>query len=102
MPRTKKSEVTNAVEAAVETAEKAVEKAAKTVRKKTEKTEAVILQFAGNESNLSTLIEQAKQAYVEAGHRTSSIKDLKVYVKPEEGKAYYVINEDITGELVLF
>ncbi len=100
MPRARKvQEAETVVEAAVEKVEKAV-KAAKP--KKTVKTEEVILQFAGNECSINSLTDQAKQAYVAAGHRTTSIKDLKVYVKPEEGKAYYVINDDVTGELNLY
>ena len=41
----------------------------------------------------------AKAAYVAEGHRASSIKKLAVYIKPEERKAYYVINEKDTGSI---
>ena len=27
------------------------------------------------------------------------LKDIKIYIKPEENKAYYVINGDITGSV---
>ena len=29
------------------------------------------------------------------------IKNLDIYVKPEEGKAYYVVNNDVTGSFDL-
>ena len=29
------------------------------------------------------------------------MKDVKIYLKPEESKAYYVINGDTTGEVNL-
>lgn len=33
--------------------------------------------------------------------KISELVDLKVYVKPEEGKAHYVINGEITGSIEL-
>lgn len=35
------------------------------------------------------------------GHRASSIKTLDLYVKPEDGAAYYVINGKETGKIEL-
>lgn len=40
-------------------------------------------------------------AYVAEGHRASAIKKLTIYLKPEERKAYYVINEKATGDIDL-
>lgn len=50
------------------------------------------MQFGGEEWKVADLSERAKAAYLAQGHRASGIKKLSVYVKPEEGKAYYVIN----------
>ena len=47
------------------------------------------------------LMERAKAAYAAEGHRISSIKSLSLYVKPEERKAYYVVNEKTTGSIDL-
>ena len=63
--------------------------------------EDVILQFGGQEWNTAELLEQAKTAYVAEGHRMSSIKTIRLYVKPEEQKAYYVINDKATGSIEL-
>ena len=33
------------------------------------------------------------------GKKEKDLKDIKIYIKPEENKAYYVINGDITGSV---
>ncbi|MGI6106439.1 MAG: DUF6465 family protein [Lachnospiraceae bacterium] len=90
--------------AAAAATEKTVEKTVKAPARKpaVKKTESVILQFAGKEAVLNNLTAQAKDAFVAAGHKAAEAKDIKVYVKPEEGKAYYVVNGDFGGELNLF
>ena len=61
----------------------------------------MILQFGGQEWNTAELVERAKAAYAAEGHRMSSIKTIRLYVKPEEQKAYYVINDKATGSIEL-
>lgn len=56
--------------------------------------EAVYLQYAGRELEISDIVEKAKNAY---GGR--SIKEIRVYVKPEENMAYYVVNGKETGSV---
>lgn len=96
--------------AAVETAAPAVETAApkKTAAKKTaakkpavEKVEEIYLQAGGCEWNVSDCKERAVAAFVAEGHRASSVKKLVMYLKPEEGKAYYVINDSENGSIDL-
>lgn len=69
--------------------------------KKVEKvvTESIILQSAGVEWNVGSVKEKVIAAYVAEGHRRGRISDLTVYLKPEERKAYYVINGKITGSI---
>lgn len=50
------------------------------------------LQFGDKALNEEQLVSLAKEAYGK-----KDIKNLDIYVKPEEGKAYYVVNNDITG-----
>ena len=64
-----------------------------------QKVEEVYLQFGADEWRMADLMDQAKAAYVAEGHRASGIKKLALYVKPEERKAYYVINEKATGSI---
>lgn len=78
----------------------------KTAAKKPAKKEAVapqiVVQYDGNESTVDAIVEKVTSEYVSEGHRASSIKDLKVYLKPEDGLAYYVINEKVAGSVSLF
>ena len=79
--------------AAKTTAKKATKKAAAKKTAKAEKKELVpevFVQFDGNEDVVANVIERAKEAFTADGHRASSIKSLKVYLKPEEYAAYYV------------
>ena len=78
-------------------------KVEKAPAKKTAAKKAVItIQFAGNEVSVADVEKKVKAQYVAEGNKVSSISSLNVYVKPEEGSAYYVINGDITGRVDLF
>lgn len=88
---------------AVAEIKKAVEK---TATKKAVKKEAVapqiVVQYDGSEATVDAIVEKITAEYVSEGHRASSIKDLRVYLKPEDGLAYYVINEKVAGSVSLF
>jgi hypothetical protein len=80
---------------------KTVKKAA--AKKKEEAKTDVIVQLWDKEFNLSALEDKVKAQFVADGHRAGCIKNLNIYAKPEEGKAYYVINDGkFTGEVYLF
>ena len=101
----KKAEETTVKAAAKTTAKKATKKAAAKKTAKAEKKELVpevFVQFDGNEDVVANVIERAKEAFTADGHRASSIKSLKVYLKPEEYAAYYVINDTYAGKVNLF
>jgi len=66
---------------------------------KKEKSQNVYIQFAGKEILTADILQQVKQAWIQEGHRVSSVKSLDVYVKPEESAAYYVINGKETGKV---
>ena len=74
---------------------------AKAVKAAGAKSEEVYVQFGGGEWKTSDLVQKVKAAYVAEGHRESGIRQLAVYVKPEEGRAYYVINEKAAGSVEL-
>lgn len=69
--------------------------------KKDEKTmiESIILQSAGIAWDVNEVKEQVIAAYVAEGHRRGRISKLEIYLKPEERKAYYVINEKTSGNI---
>ena len=55
-------------------------------------------EFGTNQYNITDVIERAKADY-RATHKVG-VQSCKVYVKPEEGMAYYVINK-VSGKLEL-
>ena len=70
--------------------------------KKEEAVTEIYVQYGPGESSVATVVEKIKAEYVEQGHRASSIKSLKVYLKPEDRSAYYVINDKVAGRVDLF
>ena len=64
--------------------------------------EGIAVQFNGQETVVDAVVAKAKAAYEADGHRASSIKELQVYLKPEESAAYYVINKKYAGRVDLF
>ena len=82
-----------------ETAAVAETKAKKTTVKKTKE---VYLQWYGKEVTVSSITARIEEMWKKQMKRKlSEMVDLKVYVKPEEGKAHYVINGEITGSIDL-
>ena len=82
------------------------EKAAKAKARAEEKAKAnnlkpeVFVQFQEGETSIDALIEAAKADFHAAKKRTL-ITAMKLYVKPEEHAAYYVINESYEGKVPL-
>lgn len=70
-------------------------------KKPVEKVEEVYVQFHDLEITTKEIVDKAKQIYIAEGHRESSIKSLRLYIKPGEHMAYYVINEKMTGSIEL-
>ena len=96
MARLKKSTPVKAATAAAETTkEKIVKKPA------AKKTEEIYLQAGGMEWNVSGCKERVIAAFTADGRKSSSVKKLVMYLKPEEGKAYYVINDSENGSISL-
>lgn len=62
----------------------------------------VYLQYCGEEADQNAIIEKIKEQYVSEGHRVGNIKSLKLYLKPEDRAAYYVINDRYAGKVDLF
>ena len=101
MARPKKSAPAKApVSAAAEVVE-AVKETVATKKAAVQKVEEVYLQAGGCEWNVSDCKERAVAAFVADGHKASSVKKLVICLKPEEGKAYYVINDSENGSVEL-
>lgn len=85
--------------AARKTAAKASDNKAKTTTVRTKKVkETLYIQYDGKELEVSQIMDQAKAAYE---GKADSIKDIKVYVKPEENTAYIVVNGEEAGSVQL-
>lgn len=71
-------------------------------RKRAAKVEqAVYVQYGDGEWNMAALVEAAKSDYAAQGHDPAQVKKLSLYVKPQDGRAYYVINDADTGSVTL-
>ena len=99
----KKEAVKKTAPAKKEPAKKApAKKATPAKAAKAEIKTALYVQFAGNEVTEADIIDKVKAAYVAEGHKESAIKEINLYVKPEEYAVYYVINDKAIGKVNLF
>ena len=85
-PKTEKAAKTTKTTKAAKTAPKT---AAKTAKKPAAEP-VVIIEYADKNVNIDTVVNDCKAHYKSLGHNTP--KNLAVYVKPEEGVAYYTVN----------
>lgn len=60
----------------------------------------LVLQYQGSETDLNALVEAAKAEF-RSTHKRTLVTALKIYVKPEDQTAYYVINETFEGKIPL-
>ena len=70
-------------------------KAAKTTKKEVK----IAVQFADKSYTSEDLANIANDVWVyDHNKKASELKDVQLYVKPEESKVYYVFNDEITGD----
>jgi len=62
----------------------------------------MVLQFDGQEFDLGAVEANVKKDWKDAGRKLTEIESLDIYVKPQEGKAYYVVNKEVEGKVDLF
>lgn len=73
----------------------------KTPAKKTtapKKTAQVVIEFAGNQYIAKEIVAKCEADY--KANNKDAVKTIEVYVKPEEGVAYYVVNGNANGDKV--
>ena len=58
----------------------------------------IVVQYQGGDIDMATLVEAVKADFHKEKKRTL-ITELKLYVKPEEHMAYYVINGSYEGKI---
>lgn len=100
-----KKDTTKAIEtraAVLQESEPAAEEKKTTTAAKTAVKCEMYLQFAGKEYSEKELMKKVKEVWTkELKHKVGELKDVKLYLKPEESAAYYVINKDTTGRIEL-
>lgn len=96
-------EKTAAAEKAVDIKTEETKPAAKkTAAKKPAKKQEIYLQFGGKEFQEKDIMDKMKEIWTkELGNKLKDMTDVKVYVKPEESCAYYVVNEEVSGKFDL-
>ena len=58
----------------------------------------VYVQWLGKEVSEKDIVDSIKKVWTEEmGKKEADLTDLKIYIKPEDNGAHYVINNDITG-----
>ena len=76
--------------------------AKKAPAKKTVVKENIVLQFAGKELKTEDILKQVKAYWTkQLKNKVGDMKSVTLYLKPEESKAYFVINDDVTGSVEL-
>ena len=71
----------------------------KPYRKSTKRTitqETVFIEYEKEQFEITEIKGAVKKAWTDSGRLVKEYQDVKIYIKPEDSKAYYVINE---GEL---
>ena len=108
MAEAKKTQTTEEAAVKKTAAKKAETKtaAAKTAAKKTTTTrtrkaavkESISIQFAGKDYTTEQLVKSAKDVWeFDLKKDPADVKEVQLYVKPEEAKVYFVINGEETG-----
>lgn len=95
-----KAEKAPAAKAAKKAPAKTTRTAAPKAAKAAPVTADVFVQYGVMEWKTADLTEKAKAAYTAEGN-TAAITSVKLYIKPEDRKAYYVINDTATGSIDL-
>ena len=98
---TAKTEDTTAKKTATKTTEKkATAKKATTTKTAAVKKNELFIQFSGFEFSHEELLEKVKADYTaQTGKKT--VTSTKLYVKPEDMKVYYVVNDKFMGDVYL-
>ena len=68
---------------------------------KTAKKINIFYQFSNHQAEQQEIITRIKNQWKEQGNMVKDLKDLVIYLKTEENKAYYVINDRVKGSVAV-
>lgn len=63
---------------------------------------ALFIQHSGNEVKTDEIVHRVNSEWEHLGHDVKDLKNMDLYIKPEEDKVFYVLNGDVTGSISLF
>lgn len=99
-PKTKaESKTKTEVKATIEKTADKVEKVIKKAAKKKEMKVKAFVEYYGKQVEEKEMIARVKKAWTKSGHKVGDIKEMDLYIKPEENAIYYVINGAETGSI---
>ncbi len=58
---------------------------------------SVYVEFYGEQVSQNYLVGEAKKIWADSGRKPEDLKNIALYVKPEEDMVYYVFNGGETG-----
>ena len=63
----------------------------------------IYIQYADQEVQIQDVLDKVKEQWTkDMGNEEDDLEELKVYIKPEDNAAYYVINDKLAGRVDLF
>lgn len=103
---TKKASATAAkktTKSAAKAAKEEVKEAAAEVKEevKAEAKTEVFVEFGGVQVSVDEVVENVKKTFAAEGN-ADEVKSVKVYLKPEDSAAYYVVNDTIEGKMDVY
>ena len=73
-----------------------------TVKKRAEVKTEMFLQFAGKEFSEKEIYAKVKEVWTKVlKNKVGDLKEVKIYLKPEENAAYFVVNGEVSGKVEL-
>ena len=60
-----------------------------------------VIQYGDKSASYESIVDNAMKAWKADAGKKSELKSIEIYAKPEDGKAYYVVNGTDTGSVEL-
>ena len=55
---------------------------------------ACYIEYYGRQLSEADVVAMAKKIWTDAGNKAADLKDIKLYIKPEDDRIYYVFNNN--------
>ena len=59
----------------------------------------IVIQYQNSDHKTDEILQQIRQDVLSKGFSEADFAKIDVYIKPEEHKVFYVINEEINGSI---